>query len=99
MDKSKLIGTTPMKWSNLAQVPGFPTASFPPGLPVPDAGTSMTQFFRIIRQNWWKLIGFVTLTLLLTLIISLRMDKLYESAAILRVDRSLTRAATGQGAT
>ena len=99
MDNSKLIGTTPMKWSNLAQVSGFPTASFPPGLPVHDAGASMNQLFRIIRQNAWKLIGFVTLILVLTLIISLRMDKLYESTAILRVDRYATRGVIGQEAT
>jgi polysaccharide biosynthesis transport protein len=98
MDTPKLIGTTAMKRSDSAPVPGLSMPSYTLNLPVQEASASMTQFLRILHQNKWKLIGFVIVSLGLTLIVSSRMENLYESTAILKVDRYATRGVIGQEA-
>jgi capsular exopolysaccharide synthesis family protein len=68
--------------------------------PVPEReaaqhGATLTQYLWVVRRHAWKLAGFVVFSVLATVIVSKRLTPLYESTAIIDIDRQTPAAVLG----
>src|SRR3984893_596981 len=56
----------------------------------------LTHYLRILRRHGWKMLGFVALVVLCTLVVSLRLTPIYESTATIDIDRRMPTVALGE---
>jgi succinoglycan biosynthesis transport protein ExoP len=76
----------------------------PPAPPVPildaeyepaPSHVPLAHYLWILRRQGWKMLGFVALVVLATLVVSLRLTPIYESTATIDVDRLMPTAVLG----
>src|SRR5271167_2781514 len=58
-------------------------------------GPSLSQYLWVIRRHRWKLVGFVVFSVIATVIVSKRLTPLYESTAVIDIDRQTPAAVLG----
>jgi succinoglycan biosynthesis transport protein ExoP len=61
-------------------------------------GTPFSHYLWILRRQWWKILTFVTIAALATLVVSKRLTPVYESTSIVDVDRQMPSGIIGQEA-
>ena len=59
------------------------------------AGPSLSQYLWIVKRHRYKLLGFVIFSVLATIIVSKRLTPLYESTAVIDIDRQTPAAVLG----
>jgi capsular exopolysaccharide synthesis family protein len=59
----------------------------------------LAHYLWIVRRHWWRLLGFMTVCIIATLLVSLRLKPIYEASAIIDIDRQLPPGIIGQDAT
>ena len=95
MDTPKLIGPAPLTVTRVPEPAPAMAVKHAAGLPPSEASLSLAHFVRIVRCHTWKLVAFVTIAVLGALLVTLKLEKLYESAAVVKVDRPATRGVVG----
>jgi capsular exopolysaccharide synthesis family protein len=85
---------------------GFETRPFAPHmfLPAPENGPqingpSLSQYLWVVKRHRWKLAGFVIFSVIATVIVSKRLTPLYESTAVIDIDRQTPAAVLGNEST
>src|SRR5271168_4612906 len=85
---------------------GFDRRPSPPGLVISAAekesplnGPSLSQYVWVVKRYRWKLIAFVAFSVLATVIVSKRLTPLYESTAVIDIDRQTPAAVLGAEST
>src|SRR5882757_4336868 len=73
-------------------------------LPAPENGAqingpSLSQYLWVVRRHRWKLLGFVIFSVIATIIVSKRLTPLYESTAVIDIDRQTPAAVLGNEST
>ncbi|MGC2401962.1 MAG: polysaccharide biosynthesis tyrosine autokinase [Acidobacteriaceae bacterium] len=61
----------------------------------PDSGPSLSQYLWVIKRHRWHLLAFVIFSVVATVIISKRLTPLYESTAVIDIDRQTPAAVLG----
>src|SRR5471032_1583662 len=56
----------------------------------------VSHYFWILRRQWWKILTFVTIAAVATLVVSKRLTPVYESTATVDVDRQMPSGIIGQ---
>src|ERR1700761_7711244 len=80
-------------------------AGTPRVLPPPSAregpieGPSLSQYLWVVKRHRWNLLGFVIFSVLATVIVSKRLTPLYESTAVIDIDRQTPAAVLGNEST
>ena len=80
-------------------LPAFP--SWPPAAPVPEAEDAAPPFAHhlwVLRRHRWKILGFIAACELATLIVSSRVTPIYESTAVVDIDRQAPSVVVGEEA-
>jgi succinoglycan biosynthesis transport protein ExoP len=62
------------------------------------AHVPLAHYLWILRRHGWKIAGFVAATMIATLIVSLRLTPIYESTAIVDIDRQMPTGVLGKDA-
>src|SRR3954451_16045594 len=65
--------------------------------PVP--AVPLSHYLWLLRRHWWKIVGFVALSVTAAVIVSSRLVPIYESTAIIDIDRQMPSAIIGQEST
>jgi succinoglycan biosynthesis transport protein ExoP len=60
---------------------------------------SLSQYLWIVKRHRWKLLGFVIFSVIATVIVSKRLTPLYESTAVIDIDRQTPAAVLGAEST
>ncbi len=73
-------------------------------LPAPENGAqlngpSLSQYLWVVKRHRWKLLGFVVFSVIATIIVSKRLTPLYESTAVIDIDRQTPAAVLGNEST
>src|SRR5580698_10472180 len=73
-------------------------------LPAPDKegalnGPSLSQYLWVVKRHRWKLLAFVIFSVIATVIVSKRLTPLYESTAVIDIDRQTPAAVLGAEST
>ena len=63
------------------------------------AHVPLAHYLWILRRQGWKMLGFVALVVLCTVVISLRLTPIYESTATIDIDRRMPNAVVGEEST
>ena len=62
-------------------------------------GPSLSQYLWIVKRHRWKLVAFVIFSVIATVIVSKRLTPLYESTAVIDIDRQTPAAVLGNEST
>src|ERR1700677_5162912 len=62
-------------------------------------GPSFSQYLWVVKRHRWKLVGFVVFSVIATVIVSKRLTPLYESTAVIDIDRQTPAAVLGADST
>src|ERR1700721_1911727 len=62
-------------------------------------GPSLSQYLWVVKRHRWKLVGFVVFSVIATIIVSKRLTPLYESTAVIDIDRQTPAAVLGNEST
>ena len=62
-------------------------------------GPSLSQYLWVVKRHRWKLVGFVVFSVVATVIVSKRLTPLYESTAVIDIDRQTPAAVLGNEST
>ena len=62
------------------------------------AHVPLAHYLWILRRHGWKIAGFVAATMIATLVVSLRLTPIYESTAIVDIDRQMPTGVLGKDA-
>jgi polysaccharide biosynthesis transport protein len=62
-------------------------------------GPSLSQYLWVVKRHRWKLVGFVIFSVIATVIVSKRLTPLYESTAVIDIDRQTPAAVLGNEST
>jgi succinoglycan biosynthesis transport protein ExoP len=62
-------------------------------------GPSLSQYLWIVKRHRWKLVAFVVFSVIATVIVSKRLTPLYESTAVIDIDRQTPAAVLGNEST
>jgi capsular exopolysaccharide synthesis family protein len=87
-----------------ARVPAVPEhyAAYPPyAFPEPepeDQAVPLSNYLWILRRHKWRIIAFVAVSVVSTVVVSSRLTPIYESTAIIDVDRQMPAGVIGQDA-
>jgi capsular exopolysaccharide synthesis family protein len=68
------------------------------GLPPEQASNSLARFLQVIREQFWKILAFMIIAMVATVIVSKLLDQLFESTVIIKVDRHSVAGVVGQEA-
>jgi capsular exopolysaccharide synthesis family protein len=73
-------------------------------LPAPENGAqlngpSLSQYLWVVKRHRWRLLGFVIFSVIATIIVSKRLTPLYESTAVIDIDRQTPAAVLGNEST
>jgi capsular exopolysaccharide synthesis family protein len=63
------------------------------------AHVPLTHYLWILRRHGWKMLGFVALVVLCTVVVSLRLTPIYESTATIDIDRRMPTGVLGEEST
>jgi capsular exopolysaccharide synthesis family protein len=63
------------------------------------AHVPLSHYLWILRRHGWKMLGFVTLVVLCTVVVSLRLTPIYESTATIDIDRRMPTGVLGEDST
>jgi succinoglycan biosynthesis transport protein ExoP len=63
------------------------------------AHVPLAHYLWILRRHWWKMLGFVALVVLCTVVVSLRLTPIYESTATIDIDRRMPTGVLGEDST
>ena len=66
--------------------------------PVENAAIPLAHYFWIVRRHAWRLLAFVVICAVATLLVSLRLTPIYESTATVDIDRRTPTSVVGQDA-
>jgi len=58
-----------------------------PGIADADAGPSLLNLLRLLAYHKWKILAFIAIATAATVVVSRRLEPLYESSATVRIDR------------
>src|ERR1700684_4367205 len=58
-------------------------------------GPTLSQYLWVVKRHRWKLVGFVVFSVIATVIVSKRLTPLYESTAVIDIDRQTPAAVLG----
>src|SRR6202012_5123036 len=58
-------------------------------------GPTLSQYLWIVKRHRWKLLGFIVFSVIATVIVSKRLTPLYESTAVIDIDRQTPAAVLG----
>jgi polysaccharide biosynthesis transport protein len=61
----------------------------------PESGPSLAQYLWIVKRHRWHLLGFILFSVVATVIVSKRLTPLYESTAVIDIDRQTPAAVLG----
>src|SRR3984893_7295563 len=85
---------------------GFEPKPFSPRMVLPALengaqlnGPSLSQYLWVVKRHRWKLIAFVIFSVIATVIVSKRLTPLYESTAVIDIDRQTPAAVLGAEST
>jgi succinoglycan biosynthesis transport protein ExoP len=85
---------------------GFEARPFSPRMILPALengpqlnGPSLSQYLWVVKRHRWKLAGFVIFSVIATVIVSKRLTPLYESTAVIDIDRQTPAAVLGNEST
>jgi polysaccharide biosynthesis transport protein len=70
-----------------------------PEMETAPASVPLSHYLWLLRRHWWKILAFVALAVAATAIVSSRLIPIYESTAIVDIDRQMPSAIIGQEAT
>jgi uncharacterized protein involved in exopolysaccharide biosynthesis len=59
------------------------------------SGPSLSQYLWMVKRHRWKLVAFVAFSVVATVIVSKRLTPLYESTAVIDIDRQTPAAVLG----
>jgi len=93
-------GTTDESANGLERSPFSPRIVFPAiekEAPLP--GPSLSQYLWIVKRHRWKLVAFIIFSVIATVIVSKRLTPLYESTAVIDIDRQTPAAVLGAEST
>src|SRR6266404_4411208 len=77
----------------------IPNGHAPGWDPEPDEPTvPLSHYFWILKRHRWKILAFVSACVIATLIVSLRLTPIYESTAVIDIDRRMPTGILGQEA-
>lgn len=81
--------------------PGVTTYAYQPAsntidLEPVEKALSLSHYMWILRRNLWKMLAFVAICMTITYIVSARLTPIYESTAVVDVDRQAPSAIVGQ---
>src|ERR1700733_9223520 len=62
-------------------------------------GPSLSQYLWVVKRHRWKLLAFVIFSVIATVIVSKRLTPLYESTAVIDIDRQTPAAVLGDEST
>jgi polysaccharide biosynthesis transport protein len=62
-------------------------------------GPSLSQYLWVVKRHRWKLVAFVVFSVIATVIVSKRLTPLYESTAVIDIDRQTPAAVLGNEST
>ena len=62
-------------------------------------GPSLSQYLWVVKRHRWKLVAFVIFSVIATVIVSKRLTPLYESTAVIDIDRQTPAAVLGNEST
>src|SRR5580698_4442275 len=62
-------------------------------------GPSLSQYLWVVKRHRWKLFAFVVFSVIATIIVSKRLTPLYESTAVIDIDRQTPAAVLGNEST
>ncbi len=65
----------------------------------PLSGPSLSQYLWVVKRHRWKLLAFVVFSVIATVIVSKRLTPLYESTAVIDIDRQTPAAVLGNEST
>ncbi|MDP8989935.1 MAG: hypothetical protein M3N41_07625, partial [Acidobacteriota bacterium] len=85
------LSESPSRRNELERIPRYVPAP-PPEIETQPKGLPFSHYLWVLRQNQWKILGFVTFCMLATWLVCSRMQPVYEATARVDVDR---RAPTG----
>src|ERR1700749_1200065 len=85
--------------SALERRPISPRFVLPAMEKAPLNGPTLSQYLWIVKRHRWKLLGFVVFSVLATVIVSKRLTPLYESTAVIDIDRQTPAAVLGAEST
>ncbi len=84
---------------NLPAVPDDPlVVSAYSGADSGEPDVPLSQYIWILKRHWWKILLFVAASMLATLVVCLRLTPIYESTAVVDVDRRMPTGILGQEA-
>jgi len=63
------------------------------------AHVPLAHYLWILRRHGWKMLGFVALVVLCTVVVSLRLTPIYESTATIDIDRRMPTGVLGEDST
>jgi polysaccharide biosynthesis transport protein len=85
---------------------GFEPRPIPPRMLLPVlengaqlSGPSLSQYLWVVKRHRWKLLAFVIFSVVATVIVSKRLTPLYESTAVIDIDRQTPAAVLGNEST
>src|ERR1700744_5467632 len=85
---------------------GFEPRRLPPRIAPPALdkeaalnGPSLSQYLWVVKRHRWKLVAFVIFSVIATVIVSKRLTPLYESTAVIDIDRQTPAAVLGNEST
>ena len=105
-DHNSLVRAVPSEDTALRKLPPAGSAlHYPPGFQQPsaeiepeEASLALSNYLWILRRQWWKIIAFITVSAIATLLVSKRLTPVYESTATVDVDRQTPSGVVGQEA-
>ena len=62
-------------------------------------GPSLSQYLWVVKRHRWKLVAFIVFSVIATVIVSKRLTPLYESTAVIDIDRQTPAAVLGAEST
>jgi len=106
-ENNSLVRAVPADDAALRKVPAAAGAfHYPPGFHQPnpaeiepeEASLALSNYLWILRRQWWKIIAFIAVAAISTLMVSKRLTPVYESTATVDVDRQTPSGVVGQDA-
>ncbi len=91
---SDMDGNLPVLPSQLHVPAPAPQFDFEAG-PV-DGAVPLSHYFWILRRHLWKILAFIAISVLGTLLVSLRLTPIYESTTTIDIDRRMPTGVLGQ---
>jgi polysaccharide biosynthesis transport protein len=65
----------------------------------PAPAVPLSHYLWLLRRHWWRILAFVAVSVTAAVIVSSRLTPIYESTAIIDIDRQMPSAIIGQEAT